>query len=42
VHLLGMDCAFAMGVKQKREYILLKKGFFAQVRTLHPIPRPLV
>jgi hypothetical protein len=42
VHLLGMDCAFAMGVKQKREYILLKKGFFAQVRTLHPIPRPLM
>jgi len=25
-----MDCAFAMGVKQKSEYTMLKKGFFRE------------
>jgi len=36
VHLLGMDCAFAMGVKQKSEYTMLKKGFFREVRARAP------
>lgn len=29
VHLLGMDCAFAMGHNQRKEYSGLKQRFFA-------------